>query len=119
MIKHLPAIRHKLTTFLVGVFVVAFVGVVIVQKTDYHPSSFPAFHQVQPGMAEAEVVRLLGHPDAIHTIRDRYDLSYKVSGYTFRAFKSGGTVYVYQKKKDVCYVLLNEGRVSEVVIGYK
>lgn len=112
-------IKHKLTALLLALLVIAFAAFVVIQKTDYHFSSHPAFGKVKPGQSEAEVVRLLGPPDKVQPIPNQYDLSYKVPGYTFRAFTRGGTVYVYQKKKDVCYVLMNEGRVSEVTLGYK
>ena len=113
------AIKHKMTTALVALFLIAFGAAVFVQKTDFRFASYRRFEQIKLGMAEAEVVRLLGPPDRIQIIKDQYDLSYKANGYTFRALKSGGTVYIYQRKKDVCYVLLNEGRVTDVSIGYK
>lgn len=111
------AIKHKLTVTLVAFFVIALGVAVYVEKTEFQFSVYPPFKQINKGLPEADVIRILGQPLAKREITDIYDISYKITGYTFRAFLAQGTIYVYQGGHNVCYVLIREGRVSDFFIG--
>jgi outer membrane protein assembly factor BamE (lipoprotein component of BamABCDE complex) len=80
-------IKHKLTVLLAALFLIAFGLAFFVQVTDYQFFVHAPFRKIEKGMTEAQVVRLLGPPEQTRTVTNPYDISYKLTGYTFRASK--------------------------------
>ena len=108
-----------MTAVAATLFVVAFAAAFYVQLTEHNFFAYAPFRKITKNLPETEVVRLLGPPEKTQPLSDPFDYSYKVIGYTFRPFKTTGTLSIYQRKNEVCYILFKDGQVSDFFIGYE
>src|SRR5687768_6199998 len=75
---------------------------------------YAAYRSIKPGMTEADVLAVLGHPDHQYTKATAPD-DYYVKGYSHKRREITGKVFIYIGPEPIAYVYLDDNNIVEHV----
>lgn len=113
----LQIIFSVIKKIIIGFFIFFFSLIFIMAIDTYISTTSFKFRKIKIGQNEEQIIKYLGEPFKVHYIKDKNDLSYIVKGFGYKPFNKSGKILIYYDKWEILYILIIDGKVSDLYIG--